>query len=69
MDFGLSYFAETSKATSGESRHDGTFRFMAPELIYPNKYGIPFKRTFESDVYAFGCVAYQVRIYLFTFTD
>jgi serine/threonine protein kinase len=61
-DFGLSYFAETSKTSSGESRRDGTFRFMAPELIHPTKYGVAFKRTFASDMYAFGCVAYQVDI-------
>jgi serine/threonine protein kinase len=59
MDFGLSYFAETSNATCGESLPAGTLRFMAPELIHPDNDSEP-KRTFASDIYAFGCVAYQV---------
>ena len=67
-DFGLSSimhgmdftdFASTTKSTRG------TTRWMAPELLYPEKYGLKkFTPTFESDVYTFACVILEVRTLL-----
>ena len=40
----------------------GTTRFMAPELLVPSKFGMMDSLpTRESDIYAFGCVIFQVR--------
>lgn len=61
-DFGLSRFqdgAEFSCSQSGSSSLlGGTTRWQAPELLDP-EVDSP-KLTTESDVYAYGCVLYEV---------
>jgi hypothetical protein len=37
-------------------------RWMAPELIDPDRFGLPFRRTTATDVYAFACVCLEVII-------
>ncbi|KAJ7656697.1 kinase-like domain-containing protein [Mycena rosella] len=59
-DFGLSMFTNLSERipTGG-----GNLRWMAPELIQPELYGhsdSEFKPTFQSDIYAFGCVCVEL---------
>ncbi|KAJ7141851.1 kinase-like domain-containing protein [Mycena crocata] len=56
-DFGLSLFSDLSgrPTTMG-----GNIRWMAPELIAPERFGLPFARTTASDVYAFGCVCIEL---------
>ncbi|KDQ53217.1 hypothetical protein JAAARDRAFT_39592 [Jaapia argillacea MUCL 33604] len=58
-DFGLTNFADATKVVT-TVRHDGSMRWMSPELHFPNKFGMSFRRTFASDVYAFGCVCLEV---------
>jgi serine/threonine protein kinase len=58
-DFGLSTFVDQETASS--STHAGSLRWMAPELIYPEKFGLDkFTRTPASDMYSFGCVCLEV---------
>ncbi|KAJ7712159.1 hypothetical protein B0H14DRAFT_2414424, partial [Mycena olivaceomarginata] len=33
---------------------------MAPELLDPGRFGLEFARTPASDVYAFGCVCFEL---------
>ncbi|KAK1216068.1 hypothetical protein PQX77_021299 [Marasmius sp. AFHP31] len=56
-DFGLSRIADTQalRLTSSTSRPAGTARWMSPEML--NGVSGPTK---ESDVYAFGCVCYEI---------
>ncbi|KAJ7231357.1 kinase-like domain-containing protein [Mycena rebaudengoi] len=56
-DFGLTSFTEATLTTT---RRAGTTRWMAPELIDPERFGIQFRRTKASDVYAFACVCLEV---------
>ncbi|KAF7326860.1 Kinase-like protein [Mycena venus] len=57
-DFGLSVGADvTSMSTSNRA---GSVRWMAPELIDPERFGLHFRRTQASDVYAFGCVCFEL---------
>ncbi|KAJ7224779.1 kinase-like domain-containing protein [Mycena rebaudengoi] len=58
-DFGLTSFTDTTAATT-TSHRAGTVRWMAPELIAPDRFGIQFRRTTASDVYAFACVCLEV---------
>ncbi|KAJ7224780.1 kinase-like domain-containing protein [Mycena rebaudengoi] len=58
-DFGLTTFTDTTAATT-TSHRAGTIRWMAPELIEPDRFGLPFRRTSETDVYAFACVCLEV---------
>ncbi|KDQ53221.1 hypothetical protein JAAARDRAFT_210160 [Jaapia argillacea MUCL 33604] len=58
-DFGLTNFADATKVVTTVHR-DGSTRWMSPELLDPKKFGISFRRTFASDVYAFGCVCLEV---------
>ena len=37
---------------------------MAPELLDPDSFGLKFVRTPATDVYAFGCVCFEVLILL-----
>jgi len=59
-DFGL--LAIISDTTSlGSSMHGGTFRWMSPELFYPEDFGLKdSRRTKQSDCYAFGMVIWEV---------
>ncbi len=52
-DFGLARFGDSTTATIG-SFQGGATRWMSPELFH----GAP--STYSSDVYAFGCVCFEV---------
>ncbi|KAK7029786.1 kinase-like domain-containing protein, partial [Favolaschia claudopus] len=54
-DFGLSGLSDAS--TSMSSNRGGSVYWMAPELLDPQ---ITFIRTPATDVYAFGCVCYEL---------
>ncbi|KAF9034716.1 kinase-like protein [Hymenopellis radicata] len=59
-DFGLTVFHDATPATS-TSRHEGSVRWMAPELHMPSKFAMArFRRTPASDIYAFGCVCLEL---------
>ncbi|KAF7368756.1 hypothetical protein MVEN_00200700 [Mycena venus] len=62
-DFGLANIicdSETTVAASS-SNHAGSTRWFAPELIRPTAFGCDrFIRTPASDMYAFGCVCYEL---------
>jgi len=53
---------ETTDITSStEGTAKGTYRWMSPELFFPNEFGLSkFQLTKESDCYAFGMVIYEV---------
>ncbi|KAJ7608066.1 hypothetical protein DFH06DRAFT_1149244 [Mycena polygramma] len=57
-DFGLAAFIE-SDVTMKTSTRSGSTRWMAPELVLPPP-GAAFKRTPESDIWAFGCVCCEI---------
>ena len=64
-DFGLMSIVlgpeTTDITTAGEGGAKGTYRWMGPELFYPNEYELSsFKLTKKSDCYAFGMVIYEV---------
>ncbi|KAJ6582047.1 kinase-like domain-containing protein, partial [Mycena capillaripes] len=54
-DFGLVKWSETSLITGG-SRAAGTYRYMAPELFGSDSA----RPSFDSDVYAFACLALEM---------
>ncbi|KAJ7210651.1 kinase-like domain-containing protein [Mycena rebaudengoi] len=58
-DFGLTSFIDTTAATT-TSRRAGSIRWMAPELIDPDRFGLQLRRTKASDIYAFGCVCFEL---------
>ncbi|KAJ7231335.1 kinase-like domain-containing protein [Mycena rebaudengoi] len=58
-DFGLTSFTDTTVATT-TSHRAGAIRWMAPELIDPDRFGLPFRRTTAADVYAFACVCLEL---------
>ncbi|KAJ7767392.1 kinase-like domain-containing protein, partial [Mycena maculata] len=58
-DFGLSVFSNAT-ASMHTSNRAGSLRWMAPELIDPDRFGTKFGRTPASDVYAFGCVCVEL---------
>ena len=46
----------------------GTHRWMSPELLFPEKFGITDDRpTRQSDCYALGMVIYEVGVYTVAF--
>ncbi|KAL0567524.1 Rho guanine nucleotide exchange factor, partial [Marasmius crinis-equi] len=56
-DFGLAHIVESGefwRITSSMSKTKGTTRWMAPELFNPSQ------PSYESDVYAFACVCYEI---------
>ncbi|KDQ53252.1 hypothetical protein JAAARDRAFT_137568, partial [Jaapia argillacea MUCL 33604] len=55
-DFGLAYYADATRT----STTDGSVRWMAPELLLPDKFDLNFQRTYATDIYAFGCVCLEV---------
>ena len=63
-DFGLSMIMQTIEATSFTSTTTwtrGSARWMAPELLYPEKLGLTsFMPTSSSDVYALACFILEV---------
>ncbi|KAJ7269790.1 kinase-like domain-containing protein, partial [Mycena rebaudengoi] len=59
-DFGLTSLSDATTATHTSNRA-GSIRWMAPELIAPDRFGNGrFTRTPASDVYAFGCVCLEL---------
>ncbi|KAF7369909.1 Serine/threonine-protein kinase STY8 [Mycena sanguinolenta] len=60
-DFGLAMFIEQETSIKSSTR-GGSTRWMAPELLLPDMYhpGQPFRRTVESDVWAFACVCCEI---------
>ena len=79
-DFGLSTIVRgAQKATTGTSvasttsltsfTAGGTPRWMSPELLDPDRFGIKESRpTTQSDCYALGMTIYEVRDYLLILT-
>jgi serine/threonine protein kinase len=59
-DFGLISVAESQAFGASSTAHGskGTIRFMAPELLNPEKPGA--RKTRPTDVYAFGITIIQV---------
>ncbi|KAF7373176.1 Kinase-like protein [Mycena sanguinolenta] len=58
-DFGLSIYSDASAKTSSTSR-GGSPYWMAPELLDPDQFGLKFARTVATDVYAYGCVCFEL---------
>jgi serine/threonine protein kinase len=58
-DFGLTSLTDATVAST--SHRAGSLRWMAPELINPDRFGLRFRRTPASDVYAFGSLCLEVR--------
>ncbi|KAJ8077692.1 Rho guanine nucleotide exchange factor [Marasmius tenuissimus] len=59
-DFGLSHVADSyalKLTTSITSRSRGTTRWLAPELLIPKPSVVS---TTQSDIYAYGCVCYEI---------
>lgn len=53
--------ADVTTSTGGGTQ--GTYRWMSPELFYPDDFGLSkFQPTKESDCYAFGMVIYEVGV-------
>ncbi|KAJ7202578.1 kinase-like domain-containing protein [Mycena pura] len=59
-DFGLTSFSDVTASTDTSHNRAGSLRWMAPELIDPEKFGQRFLRTPATDVYAFGCVCLEL---------
>lgn len=61
-DFGLSTIGGLSATTNGSlSNSAGHPRWLAPELMFPDYFNGTGRSTCESDVYAFGMTALEVR--------
>ncbi|KAJ7817235.1 kinase-like domain-containing protein [Mycena leptocephala] len=58
-DFGLTSLSDATTVTH-TSHRAGSTRWMAPELIDPERFGSPFLRTPATDVYAFACVCLEL---------
>ncbi|KAJ6560238.1 hypothetical protein B0H19DRAFT_1027892 [Mycena capillaripes] len=58
-DFGLSVITSAT-TTMHTSQRAGSLYWMAPELIDPDRFGCKFVRKPASDVYAFGCVCFEL---------
>lgn len=59
-DFGLAALADTQESKTTDCA--GSLRWMAPELHDPEKFGLKrLARSYEADVYAFGCLCLEVR--------
>ncbi|KAK7027603.1 kinase-like domain-containing protein [Favolaschia claudopus] len=57
-DFGLSNFSDVT--TSMSTNRGGSVYWMAPELLDPDQFEFEFTRTPATDVYAFGCVCFEL---------
>ena len=57
-DFGLADLVDLYDGESTAGR--GSVRWMAPELHGPERFGLTFRRTPVSDVYAFACTCIEV---------
>lgn len=58
-DFGLSRFSEATKGAYTTATREGSTRWMAPELMEESEEGT-YRRTYESDVYAYGCTCLEI---------
>jgi serine/threonine protein kinase len=63
-DFGLSVFSDATLT----STRGGSLYWMSPELFVPERFGLKFSLTPVSDVYAFGCVCFEVTFFFFRIT-
>ncbi|KZT24816.1 kinase-like protein, partial [Neolentinus lepideus HHB14362 ss-1] len=69
-DFGLASFTDSNTVLSASSTAmSGSLRWMVPELHDPSKYDLPFRRTVQSDVYAFSCVCIEIYTELEPFAE
>ncbi|KAH7910507.1 kinase-like domain-containing protein [Hygrophoropsis aurantiaca] len=62
-DFGLCILVQNTKiqCTMSSSAHSaGTFHWMAPELLQVEEGTESIRKTCSSDVYAFGCVCFEI---------
>ncbi|TDL19838.1 kinase-like protein, partial [Rickenella mellea] len=60
-DFGLANFANETLRTVSSVMHAGSTRWMAPELLSPEREGLErFARTKASDIYALGCTTLEI---------
>ncbi|KZT22853.1 kinase-like protein, partial [Neolentinus lepideus HHB14362 ss-1] len=59
-DFGLAWFAGVTKGFSTSTTREGSTRWLAPELVVQES--TEFRRTPESDIYAFGSICLEVHI-------
>jgi len=62
-DFGLLTIASdcANPSSSSSSTNSGTARWMGPELLHPDHFGLKSsRRTVKSDCYALGMVIYEV---------
>lgn len=57
-DFGLAGFMDETQSTQSDSK--GSVRWMAPELLDPGHFGLRFRKTKASDMYALGCTFLEV---------
>ncbi|KAJ7203038.1 kinase-like domain-containing protein, partial [Mycena pura] len=58
-DFGLTVLSD---ATTQSQNGAGSVRWMAPEILNPDAFGLEdYKRTTASDIYAFACVCLEAR--------
>ncbi|KAK7055191.1 kinase-like protein [Favolaschia claudopus] len=57
-DFGLSNFSDVT--TSMSTNRGGSVYWMAPELLDPDQFESELTRTPATDVYAFGCVCFEL---------
>jgi serine/threonine protein kinase len=65
-DFGLSQFLDKMAAYPGNTTTmGGSVRWQAPELLL-NDEG-PMSLTTSSDIWAFGCTSYEVRVLVIFF--
>ncbi|KDQ58421.1 hypothetical protein JAAARDRAFT_128565, partial [Jaapia argillacea MUCL 33604] len=69
-DFGLAVFAEATKGAYTTRSEAGSTRWMAPELLFPERFGmVGTRRTFATDIYAYGCVCIKLHTGLLPFYD
>ncbi|KAF8174638.1 kinase-like domain-containing protein [Mycena galopus ATCC 62051] len=57
---GFGFSALSDGITTMSSNRGGSIRWMAPELLVPERFGLNFARTPATDVYAFGCVCVEL---------
>lgn len=64
-DFGLAGFIESDTTNRAASTRGGSIRWMPPELLVVAP-GTHFRRSFASDIWAFGCICGEVRFLAFS---
>ena len=60
LDFGLTSIIPEKEASLSTHEAAGTIRWMSPELLDPERFGLEGRPTKESDCYALGMVIYEV---------